>query len=57
MRKRVSESIDMGRYQEALTSAIQYTEKVRKYYGNHHPAMLSAINNLALIHKITGNYN
>lgn len=47
----------MGRYQDALTSAIQYTEKVRKYYGNHHPAMLSAINNLALIHKITGNYN
>lgn len=29
-------------------------EKVKKYYGINHPATFSAINNLALVFKITG---
>ncbi len=33
-----------------------YTEKIRKYYGNIHPATFSALNNMGLIFKITGNY-
>lgn len=33
-----------------------YLDKIRKYYGNIHPATFSALNNLALIFKITGNY-
>ena len=56
MRKSVSECISVGKYEEAMQTCLQLIDKVRKYYGTIHPASFSALNNLALIFKIIGNY-
>eukprot|EP01017_Pseudomicrothorax_dubius_P006169 TRINITY_DN11717_c0_g1_i1.p1 TRINITY_DN11717_c0_g1~~TRINITY_DN11717_c0_g1_i1.p1 ORF type:complete len:311 (+),score=53.28 TRINITY_DN11717_c0_g1_i1:188-1120(+) len=56
MLKGVSQSIGLGKLKEAHALAQKYLEKVNRYYDKRHPASISAVNNLALVSKMIGEY-
>ncbi len=56
LRKLVSESIGLGRYESAMQSCMRHLDLLKKYYPGNHPAIYSALNNFGLVNKIVGNH-
>jgi len=56
LRRSLNQNINLGNYGPAHEDAYKYVQLIRKYYGTSHPALYSALNNLALIYKMVGEY-
>ena len=46
-----------GKYDQALMAATELVEKCESHFGKSHPVTASAFNNMAVMHKMMGQFN